>query len=246
METFPKHKKCEFCNFNSFFSLVNSTSLSCPFCENHKCIKFYTQYENHYCYCNQCQIIFKYNENQIHHQLYDDGNIYYTEIISKYVFRNCVFSYCPIFKDFDETRQKEFIRLFEMNIIQLEFTIHKKEDICCVCYETTCHHTECNHFVCEKCIQSLTLCPICRYSFTIVNKMKNLSNDIDIDNLSNDIDIDNDTFNLNETTHDWGLNPTNHQNIGTIINYARHNWGTNPTVNRRLSSNLNYEDYIID
>ena len=38
----------------------------------------------------------------------------------------------------------------------------KKNEECVVCYEETCIFTTCKHYCCHKCLEKITLCPICR------------------------------------------------------------------------------------
>jgi hypothetical protein len=38
----------------------------------------------------------------------------------------------------------------------------KKNEDCVVCYEETCIFTDCKHYCCHKCLEKITLCPICR------------------------------------------------------------------------------------
>ena len=38
----------------------------------------------------------------------------------------------------------------------------KKNEECVVCYEETCIITTCKHYCCHKCLEKITLCPICR------------------------------------------------------------------------------------
>ena len=38
----------------------------------------------------------------------------------------------------------------------------KKNEDCAVCLEETCVFTMCKHFCCHKCLEKITICPICR------------------------------------------------------------------------------------
>ena len=40
----------------------------------------------------------------------------------------------------------------------------KKNEDCAVCLEETCVFTMCKHFCCHKCLEKITICPICRRS----------------------------------------------------------------------------------
>lgn len=45
-----------------------------------------------------------------------------------------------------------------------KFYSNKKEDICCICYDTISYQTKCNHFICKSCFYKMNnnKCPICR------------------------------------------------------------------------------------
>jgi len=38
----------------------------------------------------------------------------------------------------------------------------KKNEDCSVCFEETSVFTQCKHYCCHKCLEKITLCPICR------------------------------------------------------------------------------------
>jgi hypothetical protein len=40
----------------------------------------------------------------------------------------------------------------------------KKNEDCAVCLEETSVFTQCKHFCCHKCLEKITICPICRRS----------------------------------------------------------------------------------
>jgi hypothetical protein len=134
------------------------------------CIAFYSQDTFNYYYCDNCQIIFRYNTLNIHHDLFNSGKLYYAEMICKYTHNNNSFYYCPKFSKFNEdNKDKIFIELYKSGIIDIEWKLILDIEECCVCFENTSHKTECNHIVCVSCITNLDKCPLCRAPFRFLS-----------------------------------------------------------------------------
>jgi hypothetical protein len=59
----------------------------------------------------------------------------------------------------------------EDNVELLKYTVFKKyakkNEDCAVCLDETPTRTACNHSCCQRCLQKLTKCPICRKEFEI-------------------------------------------------------------------------------
>jgi len=160
----PEIKKCQLCKFTGYYCYHTSdNNLYCPICIENISETFYSEENFHYNYCKECKIIFRYNELNIHHHLYDTGKLYYAEIIDKYTCFNNVFNFCPKFEDFNKERCNEFINLYNNNIIKIEWINNISFNECCVCFNETSHYTECCHSVCTDCLKPLQNCPICRH-----------------------------------------------------------------------------------
>lgn len=43
--------------------------------------------------------------------------------------------------------------------------LSKKNEDCVVCLEETSVFTQCKHYCCHKCLEKITVCPICRRTF---------------------------------------------------------------------------------
>lgn len=179
-------KKCQFCSFVTALIYKNKDNYTCPVCTNEttnitEMIKI--EDENFYHFCNKCKILFRHNEENVHHLLDNYGKIYYADLIKKYTIDNQIFDQMPTFMAYDKC-----VYLINNDLITFEWENLLKHDDCCTCYEPTTTFTECNHPLCKNCRANIkdTKCPICRE--------KQQYKQVDYNDNNNNNNVDNVTF----------------------------------------------------
>ena len=161
-------KKCQFCNFNTILLYKSNETISCPLCigESTFVNNFIASNTSllidklKYHYCCDCNILFRYNENNIHHALDNYGKFYYADMISKYrIDGSKEIEQMPKFQSIEKC-----FCLINDNLIKFEWVNFMKNDECCVCAEDTVTFTECGHPLCKRCRDYIDKdeCPICR------------------------------------------------------------------------------------
>jgi hypothetical protein len=194
MNSTIKTKQCQFdkCKFESYYCYLpdsSNNSVYCLNCVDTLCKSFHINGTKIYIYCEECKIIFRYDETNIHHNLYDSGKLFYAEIIDKYIIINDnkehSFDFCPKFDNFTKERREQFIELYKKGSIIIKWKSVINQDDCCVCLEPTNHYTECKHHVCCDCVTKLhkNECPMCKLSL----RYKNI-------NVGEDYNSDSDSF----------------------------------------------------
>ena len=160
-------KKCQVCNKLEFILYKLNNDHHCPICTKKSINIDNLDNEYTYCYCNECNIAYRYNNKKKHHILHKYGNFYYAEVIEKYCTKGYNVNYMPMFKD-----EIYFKNLLYDETTTFDWKSYEKQDDCCVCFEKTTHTTECGHFLCEECIPNLknNTCPMCRKELQYIVK----------------------------------------------------------------------------
>ena len=92
-------KKCQVCNKLEFILYKLNHDHHCPICTKKSINIDYLDNVYTYCYCNECNIAYRYNNKKKHHILHKYGNFYYAEVIEKYCTKGYNVNYMPMFKD---------------------------------------------------------------------------------------------------------------------------------------------------
>ena len=183
-------KNCQVCNYKTYLTFIQNDKISCNLCcsdENTTCIddKLKSIDPNyHYIYCKSCFFLFRFNKDDLHHDLNIYGKIYFIEIIDKYKLFGKEYNCIPTMSDLDK-----LVESINMNWIEFHWISQKIKDECCICFNETTNTTECNHIVCSDCVNKIDKCPMCRKEKTY--KIKNIHDDDDDDDDDDDYDPEN-------------------------------------------------------
>lgn len=164
-------KKCPLCSFATFLIYKCDDHVSCPICASETSCRSLengnndgmnpTLVNNNYHFCRDCCVLFHFDEKNVHHSLDTYGKLYYASIITKFRMKGQTTwtEDMPRFQSWEAC-----ICLLNSGCLEWETSIFPKEDVCCVCFETTTTFTECNHALCVSCRNVIKnkSCPICR------------------------------------------------------------------------------------
>lgn len=117
IKSLNKDMGCEGCNKTSYmiYNHEDMSYVSCPICgllnvsldEKGIFLKFLEEVgPGINCYCKTCNILYDYNEDCFHYELYKEILIYYGTVISKWEYQGTVYEGMIEFDNFEECMEK--------------------------------------------------------------------------------------------------------------------------------------------